>query len=117
MSQVGYARVSSTGQSLEVQLNKLQHCNKVFSEKKSATSTNGRTELKDCLSYLREGDQLVITRLDRLARSVLESMQNRGRQLSNLFQFFIIRRPKAGIPASKHLFQFAVEYPCPHLQE
>ena len=46
-----------------------------------------------------------------------ESMQNRGRQLSNLFQFFIIRRPKAGIPVSKHLFQFAVEYPCPHLQE
>ena len=48
---------------------------------------------------------------------VTESMQNRGRQLSNLFDFFIIRRPKAGIPASKHLFQFAVEYPCPHLQE
>ena len=62
MSQVGYARVSSTGQSLAVQLAKLQHCNKVFSEKKSATSTNGRTALKDCLSYLREGDQLVITR-------------------------------------------------------
>ena len=46
MSQVGYARVSSTGQSLAVQLAKLQHCNKVFSEKKSATSTNGRTALK-----------------------------------------------------------------------
>ena len=36
MSQVGYARVSSTGQSLAVQLDKLQHCNKVFSEKKLA---------------------------------------------------------------------------------
>ena len=75
MSQVGYARVSSTGQSLDVQLDKLQHCNKVFSEKKSATSTNGRTALKECLSYLREGDQLVITRLDRLARSVLDLTQ------------------------------------------
>jgi len=75
MSQVGYARVSSTGQSLEVQLSKLQHCNKVFSEKKSATSTNGRTALKECLSYLRESDQLVITRLDRLARSVMDLSQ------------------------------------------
>lgn len=75
MSLVGYARVSSTGQSLDVQLSKLSHCDKVFSEKKSATSTNGRTALKDCLAYLREGDQLVITRLDRLARSVLDLTQ------------------------------------------
>jgi len=75
MSQVGYARVSSTGQSLAVQLAKLKHCNRVFSEKKSATSTNGRTALKECLSYLRQGDQLVITRLDRLARSVLDLAQ------------------------------------------
>ena len=75
MSQVGYARVSSTGQSLAVQLDKLQHCDKVFSEKKSATSTNGRTALQECLNYLREGDQLVITRLDRLARSVMDLTQ------------------------------------------
>jgi DNA invertase Pin-like site-specific DNA recombinase len=72
MSKVGYARVSSTGQSLEIQLDKLSHCEKVFSEKKSATSTNGRTALKECLNYLREGDQLIITRLDRLARSVMD---------------------------------------------
>ncbi|MDP2100267.1 MAG: recombinase family protein [Gallionella sp.] len=75
MSQVGYARVSSTGQSLDVQLSKLNHCDKIFSEKKSATTTNGRTALKECLSYLREGDQLVITRLDRLARSVMDLSQ------------------------------------------
>ena len=75
MSQVGYARVSSTGQSLDVQLSKLQHCDKVFSEKKSATSTHGRTVLKECLNYLREGDQLVISRLDRLARSVMDLTQ------------------------------------------
>ena len=36
-------------------------------------------------------------------------------ELSNFFEFFIIRCPKAGMPASKRLFQFAVEYPCPHL--
>ena len=75
MSKIGYARVSSTGQSLDVQLDKLKQCDKLFSEKKSATSTNGRTALKDCLNYLREGDQLIITRLDRLARSVLDLTQ------------------------------------------
>jgi hypothetical protein len=38
-----------------------------------------------------------------------ESMQNWGRQLSNLFDCFIIRRPKAGMPVSKRLFQEGVQ--------
>ncbi len=77
MAKVGYARVSSTGQSLEVQLAKLNalQCDKIFSEKKSGTSATNRTALQDCLSYLREGDQLIITRLDRLARSMLDLTQ------------------------------------------
>jgi DNA invertase Pin-like site-specific DNA recombinase len=77
MAKVGYARVSSTGQSLEVQLAKLNlaQCDKVFSEKRSATSTHDRVALKRCLEYLREGDQLLVTRLDRLARSVLDLTQ------------------------------------------
>lgn len=70
---VGYARVSSIGQSLEVQLNKLSGCKKIFQEKKSATSQ--RPQLKICLEYLREGDALVVTRLDRLARSTLHLCQ------------------------------------------
>ncbi len=40
MARVGYARVSSIGQSLEVQLDKLKSCDKVFQEKQSATSSN-----------------------------------------------------------------------------
>lgn len=70
MSNIGYARVSSTGQSLEVQLSKLQDCDEIFKEKKSGTTDN-RTELKHCLKYLRKGDSLTITKLDRLARSTL----------------------------------------------
>lgn len=68
---VGYARVSSAGQSLEVQLDALKDggCEKVFSEKQSGTSTNGRDALADALDFVREGDTLVVTRLDRLARS------------------------------------------------
>ena len=69
MAIVGYARVSSTGQSLEVQLEKLSHCEKLFQEKKSGRTDN-RAELQNCLEYLREGDTLYITKLDRLGRSI-----------------------------------------------
>jgi DNA invertase Pin-like site-specific DNA recombinase len=71
---VGYARVSSVGQSLEVQLDKLKSCDKVYREKKSGSSSQ-RPQLKACLDYVREGDTLVITRLDRLARSTLHLCQ------------------------------------------
>ena len=70
MSHIGYARVSSIGQSLDVQLDKLEHCDKIFKEKKSGTSDK-RSRLKACLEYVRAGDVLVVTRLDRLVRSTL----------------------------------------------
>ena len=66
---VGYARVSSTGQSLDVQLEKLNDCEKVFCEKKSGR-TDDRDQLKLCMEFVRSGDVLVITRLDRISRSV-----------------------------------------------
>lgn len=71
MSRVGYARVSSTGQSLDVQLDKLNQvkCDRVYQEKRSGRTAD-RPEFKACMNYLREGDTLIITRLDRLARSV-----------------------------------------------
>lgn len=68
MAKIGYARVSSTGQSLEVQLEKLKGCEKIYREKKSA-KTDNRPQLQICLDYVRHGDTLVITKLDRLARS------------------------------------------------
>ncbi len=74
MALVGYARVSSVGQSLDVQRSKLAHCDKIFEEKKSGTST-ARPRLKASLEYVREGDTLVVTRLDRLARSTLHLCQ------------------------------------------
>ena len=69
MSRIGYARVSSYGQSLDVQREKLQSCDRVFQEKQSARSTDKRDQLALCLDYVRDGDFLVITKLDRLARS------------------------------------------------
>lgn len=73
MAWVGYARVSSVGQSLEVQLGKLGHCDKLYREKQSAARQ--RPQLRACLEYVREGDTLVVTRLDRLARSTLHLCQ------------------------------------------
>ena len=75
MAIVGYARVSSIGQSLDVQVDKLKEygCSndEIFQEKKSGTTAN-RPKLKECLKYVRKGDVLVITKLDRLARSTLD---------------------------------------------
>lgn len=70
MALVGYARVSSVGQSLDVQIDKLKHADKIYKEKQSATSPK-RPQLRACLEYVREGDTLIVTRLDRLARSTL----------------------------------------------
>ena len=74
---VGYARVSSQGQSLEVQIDALNAAGveKLFAEKKSGRSTDGRDGLADALNFVREGDTFVVTRLDRLARSVGDLFQ------------------------------------------
>ena len=74
MAKVGYARVSSVGQSLDVQREKLGGCDKLFEEKRSGT-TDARPMLKQCLGYVREGDQVIVTRIDRLARSTLHLCQ------------------------------------------
>ena len=71
---ISYIRVSSSSQSLDVQREAVQKygASKIFEEKVSGTSTQGREQLKECLEFVREGDELVITRIDRLARSVLD---------------------------------------------
>lgn len=74
MAVVGYARVSTVGQSLEVQLEQLAAagCEKVFSEKFTGTTTEGRGQLEEALAWVREGDVLIVCRLDRLARSIID---------------------------------------------
>ncbi|WP_338243788.1 recombinase family protein [Aurantiacibacter hainanensis] len=83
---VGYARVSSVGQSLDIQREALKEagCEKVFAEKKSGLSAKARIQLAEALDFVREGDTLIVTRLDRLARSVsdlfhvIEQLQQKG---------------------------------------
>ena len=77
MALVGYARVSTLDQDTTTQEERLKAigCEKIFSEKKSGTTQKDRTALKECLEYLREGDTLVFTKIDRLARSARD-LQN-----------------------------------------
>ncbi|GAN54525.1 recombinase family protein [Tanticharoenia sakaeratensis] len=70
----GYARVSTTDQDLAIQQDVLRAagCTTIRAEKASGTSTKGRTELRILLDFIRSGDTLVVTRIDRLARSIAD---------------------------------------------
>jgi DNA invertase Pin-like site-specific DNA recombinase len=73
----GYARVSTSEQDLTVQEEALASagCEVIRSEKVSGTSVQGRDELNNLLDFIRDGDELVVCRIDRLARSIRD-LQN-----------------------------------------
>lgn len=89
MALVGYARVSSTDQNVDVQEAALRSagCEEIFTETKSGTSTAGRDELHRMLRFIRKGDVLLVTRIDRLARSlgdlqdILRAIKGKGAEL------------------------------------
>ncbi len=72
MTMIGYARVSTLDQDLSLQLAALKAagCEVVRSEKQSGASTESRKELRTILDFIRKGDALTVTRIDRLARSI-----------------------------------------------
>ena len=76
MAKIGYARVSTQDQNLDSQIDMLKDygCNRIFSEKVSGRKYK-RTELDKCLDYMREGDTLVITKLDRLGRTTKQLIE------------------------------------------
>jgi DNA invertase Pin-like site-specific DNA recombinase len=88
---IGYARVSTDEQSLDLQLDALKKagCKRIFTDKASATKAD-RPGLTDALSHLRGGDVLVIWKLDRLGRTVkgpvdfVADLQGRGVQFRSL---------------------------------
>jgi len=90
----GYARKSSVQQSILIQVAALKEagCDIVRQEQGSGTTRNGRTELAILLEFLREGDTLVVTRIDRLARSmrdlqnIVYELQKKGVTLTALEQ-------------------------------
>jgi len=80
---IGYARVSSIGQSLDLQVKALKNagCEKIFSEKVSGAKSQ-RKDFDAMMEFAREGDQVMVTRLDRLSRSSME-LQNTAKTLEN----------------------------------
>jgi DNA invertase Pin-like site-specific DNA recombinase len=74
MMKIGYARVSTTHQSLDNQINQLEAagCEKIFSEKRSGKKGSEREQFELMKEFIREGDVVFVTKLDRLARSVVD---------------------------------------------
>jgi len=91
---VGYARVSSSSQSFEVQHEQLEAagCEKIFAEKRSGRTVEGRDALADALDFVREGDVLAVTRLDRLARSVVDLHRLVERLTANGCDFRVLQQ-------------------------
>ena len=89
MSKIGYARVSSKEQNLDRQLQALQGVSKVFSDKASGQSVE-RPQIQAMLDYLREGDIVIVTELDRLGRNnkdlteIMNAIQQKGATLEVL---------------------------------
>jgi DNA invertase Pin-like site-specific DNA recombinase len=83
MAKIGYARVSSKEQHLDRQLAALKDVDKLFTDKLSGANTN-RPELQKMLAYIREGDIVMVTELDRLGRNnhdltkIMNPIQNKG---------------------------------------
>lgn len=101
MSKIGYARVSTTDQSLDIQVAKLEEagCDKVFTDMASASNTK-RNGFQALLSYLRAGDTLIVTRVDRIARSVLDLQTLK----SNDIQLQVLEQPISTDSASGKAF-------------
>ncbi len=89
MAKIGYARVSSKEQHLNRQLVALKDVDKLFTDKLSGANTK-RPELQNMLTYIREGDVVLVTELDRLGRNnqdltkIMNTIQNKGATLDVL---------------------------------
>ena len=86
MSKIGYARISSADQNLSRQLEQLKGCEKIFREAASGASKE-RPQLQALLEYIREGDVVVVSELERLGRNnqelteVMNDIQAKGATL------------------------------------
>ncbi|MEN3242851.1 recombinase family protein [Fructilactobacillus sanfranciscensis] len=86
MTKYGYARVSTTAQSLDEQIEQLEaqgiETNNIYAEKFTGTKTN-RPEFNELLSTIKSGDELIVTKLDRLARNTQEALKVINKLLDN----------------------------------
>lgn len=89
-AKIGYARTSTSDQNLDAQIAALKAagCGMIRTEQKSGTTLSGRSELKIILEFIHPGEILVVTRIDRLARSltdlqtIVTALKNKGAHLA-----------------------------------
>jgi DNA invertase Pin-like site-specific DNA recombinase len=106
---LGYARVSTVGQTLEAQLDQLKAagCSRVYREKVSGAKVD-RKELGKLLKAITAGDQVVVTRIDRLARSVFELFAIVKKIIDAGGQFLSLAEPWADTSTSTGRLMIAV---------
>ena len=81
---VGYVRVSSVGQNLDRQMEAIGSTDELFQEKESAKDIRNRPVFKECLKFLRKDDTLIVSSIDRAARSlqdllnIVDSLMKKG---------------------------------------
>ena len=94
---VAYVRVSSAGQNLDRQLETVGAVDKTYREYQSAATASERPQLREALDYVREGDTLVVSSIDRLARSlrdmleIMEELEQKGVTVEFISQGLTIR--------------------------
>jgi DNA invertase Pin-like site-specific DNA recombinase len=100
---IGYARVSTEDQTLDLQKDALKRakCREIYEEQASGKHA-GRPQLDACLKSLREGDTLIVWRLDRLGRNLADlvgliaELEKRGINFASLTEGLRLARPLAG---------------------
>ena len=94
MTKIGYARVSTVKQDLSEQIAALEKfgCTKIFSGKHSGKAEKNEEQLNELLNYIREGDTLVVTKLDRLGRSLSQCLTTLDFLLENKLGFIAVNQ-------------------------
>ena len=107
---VGYARTSSidgsqrTGLETQIEILKRHGCERIFAEEQSGTSTEKRLQLKECLEFMREGDEFVFTMVDRVCRNsydlqvIVKDLTDRGITLTATEQPFQLKMQHQDAP-------------------
>lgn len=112
----GYARVSTDDQTTALQADALKHagCSRVYADKASGKASVARPQLEECLADLREGDTLVVWRLDRLGRSlpdlvrIVTELEQRGVAFESLTER--IETSSASGKLTFHVFAALAEF-------
>lgn len=106
---IGYARVSTIGQTLDSQIQTLrtQHCDKIFQEKASGARID-RNQLDRLIRFVKKGDVVVVTRIDRLARSTFDLFAIINRLQAKDVHFLSLAEPWADTATSTGRLMLAV---------